>query len=164
MGPIGHWPLFCRSLAGGSHQISGGRRYCVFSDNSIIYLGIVSKISLEIVFWLVDYSHGWILIGYPGITFIIFARQSVYRGRFSDWPISGFCWIFLTNQKAISSDNMETIPYKHLQCLHCSNTLMIFSMIKVCRSDDGRQRASCCDVFTFAHGAILLHIDCKHLR
>ena len=46
--------------------------------------GIVSTISLEIAFWLVDYRRGWILIGYSGITVIIFSRQSVFRGRFSD--------------------------------------------------------------------------------
>ena len=54
------------------------------TNKSLLFLGIVSKISLEIAFWLVNYRHGWILIWYSGITFIIFSRQSVFRGQFSD--------------------------------------------------------------------------------
>ena len=73
-------------------------------------LGIVSKISLEIAFWLIDYRHGWVLIGCSGITFIIFSRQSVFRGRFSDQRITMFYGFFLTNQYANLSDILETIP------------------------------------------------------
>ena len=50
----------------------------------------------------------WILIGYSGITFIIFSRQSVFRGRFSDQPITMFYGFFLTNQNANLSDILET--------------------------------------------------------
>ena len=64
------------------------------------------------------------MIGYSGITSIIFSRKSVFRGRFSDEPITMLYRFFLTNQYANLSDNLETIPKysKKLVYVYASRT------------------------------------------